>query len=164
MYGNLVMTTPYATIAFPNASVTHSNANLLVLPGSNVGIGTTVPLKKLHVEGNTLITGSIEVQGDTITHGDQTTDSDVRLKTGLEKIENALDKVCSLTGYTFNKIGQYKRRTGLLAQEVQNVLPECVITNPDTEFLSVAYGNMMGLIVEAIKDIKQEIDILKKKE
>lgn len=140
----------------------------------NVGIGTTVAKSRLHVKGEQLFDGNtifreyvyaakdVEVQGNTITHGDSTTDSDRRLKTDLQKIENALAKVQTLTGYTFLKTGCDNRATGLVAQEVQDVLPEAVHTNADG-MLSVAYGNMMGLIVEAIKDLAKEIDDIKKK-
>lgn len=147
-----------------------SPAKTVVVDGTgNVGIGTTTPNYALHVIGQASISQNVymgqnlEIQGNAITHGDQTTDSDIRLKTDLEKITNALDKVCELTGYTFNKIGNSTRSTGLVAQDVQKVLPECVVQHPDTDILSVAYGNMMGLIVEAIKDLKKEIDDLKKR-
>lgn len=145
-----------------------STANSVVIDGrGNVGIGITTPQAALHVNGQSIYTQNVymaqnlEVQGNTITHGDQTTDSDIRLKYGLERISDALDKVCSLTGYTFNKHGSTERSTGLVAQDVEKILPECVKTHPDTDIRSVAYGNMMGLIVEAIKEIKTELDMLK---
>lgn len=140
---------------------------LLIDGDGNVGIGTTIALKKLHVLGDQLFDGAthftsnvniqmnLEVQGNTVTHGDATTDSDRRLKTDLQRIEGALEKVQRLTGYTFNKRGVSKRTTGLIAQDVQDVLPEAVYLTEDT--LSVAYGNMMGLIVEAIKDIANDV-------
>lgn len=140
----------------------------------NVGIGTTLPLTRLHVKGEQLFDGDtvfrekvyaakdVEVQGNTITHGDTTTDSDIRLKKDLTKITDALDKVCMLTGYTFTKITSNRRSTGLVAQEVQEVLPEAVYVRDDTqETLGVAYGNMMGLIIEAIKELKEDVQTLK---
>lgn len=140
----------------------------------NVGIGTTIAKSRLHVIGEQLFDGNtvfrervyaakdVEVQGNTITHGDATTDSDIRLKTDLQRIENALDKVCSLTGYTFKKITTDRRSTGLIAQEVQDVLPEAVVVRDDAEAtLGVAYGNMMGLIIEAIKELRNDMQQLK---
>jgi len=92
--------------------------------------------------------------------------SDLRLKKDIKNIENALDKLCSLNGVTYKLTNStdenQKRQTGLIAQEVNEVLPEAVIINKDG-YYNLAYGNMTGLIVEAIKELKKEIDIIKKK-
>lgn len=82
--------------------------------------------------------------------GNVTAYSDIRLKTDLAKITDALSKVKSLSGYTYTRIDSGERQTGLIAQEVQKVLPEAVITSD--KYLSLAYGNLVGLLVEAIKD------------
>lgn len=150
---------------------TPADVHAVIASQGNVGIGTTLPQSRLHVVGEQLFDGEtnftqkvwaaqdVEVQGNTITHGDATTDSDLRLKSDLARIEGALEKVKALTGYTFKKRDSPKRTTGLIAQDVQTVLPEVVYENEDT--LSVAYGNMMGLIVEAIKDLATEIEGIK---
>lgn len=141
----------------------------------NVGIHTTAPQVSLHVVGDTLQDGhstftsnvymaaNLEVFGNTVTHGNSVTDSDRRLKSDLMRIENALDKVCNMTGYTFQLHGSGVRSTGLIAQEVEHVLPEAVHYNTDSGYMGVAYGNMMGLIVEAIKDLRVELNDLKQK-
>lgn len=98
--------------------------------------------------------------GDLTTAGNVTAYSDKTLKTDLQKIDNALNKVCSLTGYVFTRIDTGQRQTGLLAQDVQRELPEAVT---EGKYLSVAYGNLAGLIVEAIKELKQEVNELKAK-
>jgi hypothetical protein len=91
--------------------------------------------------------------------------SDIRLKKDLEVIGGALDKVQQLTGYTFTRIEDGTRQSGLVAQEVQKVLPEVVMNHvgeegkPDT--LSLAYGNMAGLFVEAIKELRAEVIALR---
>jgi|GEM_PF-2315660 len=92
--------------------------------------------------------------------------SDRKLKDNFEVIPNALAKVSALTGYTYDRIDlSGNRQSGLIAQDVQEVLPEVVINNvdPDSgeETLSVAYGNMIGLLVEAIKELKAEVEELK---
>lgn len=92
--------------------------------------------------------------------GDITAFSDKRLKEDINPIENALEKVSELNGYTYKKIGQDKRLTGLIAQELQEVLPEAVHENEDG-MLSVAYGNVVGLLVEAIKELQAEVAELK---
>ena len=77
-------------------------------------------------------------------------------------IQGALTKIASLTGYTFDRKDMPRgktRHTGLIAQEVQKVLPEAVITGDDG-IMSVAYGNMMGIVVEAIKELKAQVEEL----
>lgn len=96
-----------------------------------------------------------------VANDDITAFSDRKLKENIVPISDALAKVSSLTGYTFNKIGVSERRTGLIAQEVEKVLPEAVHSADDT--LSVAYGNMVGLLVQAIKELSDEVNELKSK-
>lgn len=95
--------------------------------------------------------------GEFIATGDVTAFSDVRLKDNIETIDNALDKVSSLRGVYFDRDGE--RGTGVIAQEVEEVLPEVVHDGED--YKSVAYGNMVGVLIEAIKELKAEIEELK---
>jgi hypothetical protein len=104
--------------------------------------------------------------GNFISPGDVTAFSDIRLKDNILPIDNALDKVSQINGitYTLKDSSDKKRHTGVIAQEVEKVLPEAVVYNNDDEkTMSVAYGNMVGLLIEAIKELKQEIVELKKK-
>ena len=91
--------------------------------------------------------------------GNVTAYSDIRRKKDLLKIDNALDKVEQLTGYTYTNKKDNKRYTGLIAQDVEKVLPEAVATENDGH-LSLAYGNMMGLLVEAVKELTRKNEIL----
>ena len=93
--------------------------------------------------------------------GNITAYSDIRLKTDITKITDALSKVSRLNGYTYTRKDTGARQTGVVAQEVQEVLPEAVINNG--KHLAVAYGNMVGLLIEAIKELKAEVDQLKGK-
>jgi len=95
--------------------------------------------------------------------GNVTAYSDKRIKTDISKIDNALEKVCSVSGYTYKRTdtGDERKHTGVIAQEVIKVLPEVVHGSEETTY-SVAYGNMVGLLIEAIKELKSEIDELKK--
>lgn len=86
--------------------------------------------------------------------------SDIRLKTDIEVIPDALNKVLSLRGVTYERTDSGERQTGVIAQEVQAVLPEAVIQGE--EYLSVAYGNMVGLLIEAVKELKAEVDALRR--
>jgi DNA recombination-dependent growth factor C len=97
--------------------------------------------------------------------------SDENLKTKLGNIENALDKVSSLNGFYYeaNEVAQelgyaVKKEVGVSAQEVQKILPEIVVPAPiDDKYLTVHYERLVPLLIEAIKELKSEIDELKGK-
>jgi putative lipoic acid-binding regulatory protein len=88
--------------------------------------------------------------------------SDAKLKTNLERIPDALNKVKQLNGYTYDRIdNNMERQAGVIAQEVEAVLPEVVRQSGDHK--SVSYGNMVSLLIEAIKEQQEQIDDLKSK-
>lgn len=93
--------------------------------------------------------------------------SDRRSKDNIVKIENALDKVSTLTGntYTLNhKNGTSSISAGLIAQEVQEVLPEAVtVDNDEDALLRLNYNAVIALLVESVKELKAEIEELKSK-
>jgi hypothetical protein len=89
--------------------------------------------------------------------------SDIRLKANIEVITNALYKVQQIRGVTYTRNDTEDKDTkyvGVIAQEVLKVLPEAVLGTEDTQY-SVAYGNMVGLLIEAIKEQQAQIDELK---
>ena len=98
--------------------------------------------------------------GSILASGDITAFSDSRLKENVMPIENALEKCAELTGVTFDKINTGIRGTGLIAQDLQKVLPEAVHEQEDG-MLSVAYGNTIGLLVNAINELQAEVAKLK---
>jgi hypothetical protein len=112
----------------------------------------------LSAAGNLAVGNNITAGGDITATGNVTAYSDAKLKTELSRIEGALDKVEKLAGYVYTRTDSGERQTGLLAQDVQAVLPEAVVNG---EYLSVAYGNMMGLVVEAIKELRAELNELR---
>ena len=114
----------------------------------NVGIGTTTPIERLHVNGRILASGDIMAF------------SDARIKENVRPIENALEKVNSIGGYTFNQIGETSRSAGVIAQEIMKVLPEVVHGSEDTQY-SVAYGNITSILIEAIKELSKQVDELR---
>jgi hypothetical protein len=103
--------------------------------------------------------------GNVTFSGNVTAYSDARIKENVVTIDSALDKVLKLRGVYYNKIGNPERRVGVIAQEVETVLPEVVRsvsdTNPSTgetqELLAVDYGNIAGLLIEATKEQNQEV-------
>jgi hypothetical protein len=86
--------------------------------------------------------------------------SDIKLKTDISTIDNALDKVSKMRGVMYTRKDTGVRSTGVIAQEIKEVLPEVVM---EGETLSVAYGNIVGVLIEAIKELKAEIEQLKSK-
>jgi hypothetical protein len=112
------------------------------------------------------ISGELSCTGDIIAFA-----SDERLKENIQPLESALDKVMSLSGFTynFNEVGQSLgfdgniRYVGVSAQEVQKVLPEAVRPSPASEdYITVQYEKLVPLLIEAIKELKEEINELKK--
>ncbi|MCF7856582.1 tail fiber domain-containing protein, partial [Candidatus Gracilibacteria bacterium] len=107
----------------------------------NVGIGTTAPNVKLDVIGDIEYTGTI------------TDVSDRRLKENFEPLENALARLDGLQGYTFNMLDDPERRqAGVIAQDVQEVLPEAVSIIDDAGHLGVDYTQLIPLLIEAVKE------------
>jgi hypothetical protein len=110
-----------------------------------------------------LTTGSgLTYNGTDLTCGGNVTAySDARLKKNIKIIENALEKVQELNGYTFERTDvEMSRQTGVIAQEVMHVLPEAVSFTEDGKY-TVAYGNMVGLLIESIKDLNSQVTQLK---
>jgi len=89
--------------------------------------------------------------------------SDEKLKTNVKTIENGLEKVLNLRGVEYDRIDIDSHQIGVIAQEVEKIVPEVVSTNSETGTKSVAYGNLVGVLIEAIKDLKIEISELKEK-
>ena len=115
--------------------------------------------------GNVLLT--LDESGNGTFAGNVTAYSDIRLKENIVDVDNALNKVCSLRGVYYNMIEDItkSRRLGLVAQEVEKVLPEVVIeAHPEDDkdsVLSVDYGNIVALLIEGIKDQQKEIEYMK---
>ena len=115
------------------------------------------------IKFETTATG-VDVTGDLVASGDVTAYSDERLKDNIQTIDGALGKVNSMRGVTYTKDGL--ESSGVIAQEIEKIAPELV---KDGQFKSVAYGNLVGYLIEAIKEqqkqieqSKTEIDNLKK--
>lgn len=119
----------------------------------------TISATSLHFATNNVVRGTIDTSGNLTMTGNVTAFSDARLKKNIEIIPDALNKVEQLRGVTFNRIENNERGTGLIAQDLQKVLPEAVLTD-ENGTLSVAYGNVVGLLVESIKELKAENDEL----
>tara|TARA_Y100000592_G_scaffold75840_1_gene118589 strand:+ start:416 stop:6280 length:5865 start_codon:yes stop_codon:yes gene_type:complete len=129
-------------------------------------------VQKLHRDQNIKFntgTNELKCAGDIIAFV-----SDERLKTDMVGITNALDKVNSLSGFTYtwtewaseqgNQFDRSKRHVGVSAQEVQKVLPEAVAPAPfNEEYLTVKYDKIVPLLIEAIKELSDKVSALEDK-
>jgi hypothetical protein len=153
--GNASIGEAYSQVAAPNNSL---------IVSSNVGIGTSNPIFPMHVH----TTGSNNIS--IYSAGDISALSDARLKTDVQVIEDALDKMDTVHGYTFRWVRNGEsssssssssthvlRSAGVIAQEVELVLPEVVNIDPITGDRHVAYANMSALLIQAIKELKERV-------
>jgi len=106
--------------------------------------------------GNTSFPGSVTAGGDVTAYSDE------RVKENIKPIEAALDKVLQLEGVSYNRtdIEDKSEKIGVIAQATQKVIPQ-VVHETEDGLLSVAYGNMAGLFIEAIKEQQKQIELLK---
>jgi len=93
-----------------------------------------------------------------VTGTDFTATSDRRLKTDISTISNALDIVKGLRGVYFTRVGETRRNVGVIAQEVEMILPEVVYTG-DNDMKSVSYANIVGLLIEAVKELSEKMKV-----
>ncbi len=125
-----------------------------VLTNGNVGIGIISPTEKLHVIGNILASGTI-------------TPSDIRYKKNIHSINNALNKVLQLNGVFYNlRTEEFpemqfdsKTQIGLIAQNVERILPNVVVTS-NNGYKAVDYAKLVPLLIEAIKEQNKKIEHL----
>jgi len=158
---------------------------LAVLPSGEVGIGTDFPTALLHVAGSARLQGVVTIEGaltlardltvgdDVKINGDLFVDgtlfadafgiSDVRLKKNIEPVRDALALLLKLQGRSFEwqdpKKAKRGRTTGLIADEVEQVLPEWVVTTP-TGYKAITTTGMDALVVEAIRELVLRCDSL----
>ncbi len=108
------------------------------------------------------VNGTLNATADVVAY----TSSDKRLKDNLKPIKSSLDKVSKLSGYEFDwndKQETYQGHdVGVVAQEVEEVMPE-IVTTRDNGYKAVKYEKLVPLLIESIKELKEEIDGLKNK-
>ena len=118
----------------------------------------------LDSSGNAIFTGNVTAYGSV---------SDERLKENIKVIENPIEKIKDLKGVTFTYKKDGEKSTGLIAQDLEKVLPEAVYTSEtiaderegeeSEEHLAIRYGNTVGLLVEAIKELEARVKELEDK-
>ena len=134
------------------------------LPVANGGTGVTastgtgsVVLSASPTFTGTVVAAAITATGD-ISAANFNSTSDISLKDNIQTIVNPLDKIIKLNGVTFNWKENQKPSIGVIAQELEKVLPELVTQG---EVKSVNYNGIIGVLIEAIKELKKEIEDLK---
>ena len=109
--------------------------------------------------GTTAIT--ISSSQNTTFAGTITENSSIRYKDNIETVKYGLDKVLQMRGVTYTKKDTGLKEIGLIAEELNEILPEVVLKNEEGEPDSVSYGRITAVLIEAIKDLKKEIEELK---
>lgn len=145
--------------------IDHTDGNIKFFSAASGTAGTTISFtERFRMESD----GDFHADGDVIAYS--TTVSDARLKQNVQGIENAVSKVGQLNGYTFEYIADGKVSAGVIAQEVEAVLPEAVSekllplkTDGEQEYKVVNYDALHGLLIEAIKELTSRIEELEAK-
>jgi hypothetical protein len=143
---------PDKRVAFFSSSALTTSEGFIVDNGKvgiNVNESTDTPL-----------TYQLEVSGSIRASQGVFANSDERLKDNINTIENALDKVDTLRGVEFNWTGDFDTQIGVIAQEVKEVLPE-VVEQDNIGHYQVNYSAIVPVLIEAIKELKNEIEELK---
>ena len=95
------------------------------------------------------------------------TGSDLRMKSNLVRFTGTLDKLKQIVGYQFDiKCGDgntTRKSAGVIAQDVEKVYPELVDENPETGMKSIEYSNLIGVLVEAVKELTTKVETLETK-
>ena len=99
--------------------------------------------------------------GNVVATGNVTAYSDVRLKTDLKQINDALDIIKSINGYRYKRVDTGQEEIGVVAQQLTGVLPELVQQNQ--EYMSVAYDRLTAVLIEAVKDLAKRVEALEAK-
>lgn len=148
--GSNLNTLTFTDYLISGANYDGSTARTVSVAGTSVNTGNTLVARD----------ASGDFTAGSITATQYTSTSDISLKENVFTIENALEKVLSLRGVEYDRVESGEHQIGVIAQEVEKIIPEVVYGD---EIKSVAYANLVGLLIEAIKEQQKEIDELKKK-
>ena len=146
-------------IASSNGSITFGvagNASILTVTGTGANI-----LGTGNVTGN-LNAGNLICSAGTVTAVSVTETSSITLKENLNPIPNALDIILQLTGYTYDrKDGTAQGEAGLIAEDVNDILPNLIGYDAEGNPHSINYSKLTVYLIEAVKTLKTELDLLK---
>ena len=132
----------------------------LTITNTSIFGNTVVANRNVIVNGRIILAGCGDVAAEII-QAKALPSSDERLKENIQPLKNSLDKVTQLRGVSFEFKRDKKQQIGVIAQEVEKIIPEVVGENPDG-YKGVSYGNIVGLLIEAIKEQQEQINQLSK--
>jgi len=163
--GDIILDADGGEILFHDATTAMGHVSMA---SSNITIKSLVSDKDIIFQGNdggsaiTAMTLDMSAAGAATFNADVTAFSDARLKDNVETISDALDKVNKMRGVTFTRNDAHDAPgTGVIAQEMQEVFPVVVKENDDeNNTLSVSYGNLVGVLIESIKELSDKVDTL----
>ena len=174
--GDITLDADGSQVRFKDAGTERFTFNLDATPELDVTGGTftihnTTSDADVVITGNdggsaiTALTIDMSAAGAATFNNDVTAFSDRRLKTDIEPITNALPKVMQMQGvyYKRNDVEDAREQVGVIAQDMEEIVPEVVLTaDDDMQTKSVDYGKLCAVLIESIKELKAEIDELKK--
>jgi hypothetical protein len=146
-----------STVQFDNIRIAISSTNTIDTNSGNLSIGATSG-SRVAILTNTTITGILSVSDDITAFWT----SDERLKDNITPIDDPLAKVLSISGNTFDwneKSNKSGHDVGVIAQEIEKVLPEAVVTR-DNGYLAVDYHKVVPLLIEAVKELTAKVESL----
>jgi hypothetical protein len=165
--GPILWTDPIFVIGNGSSNNSRSNA-FTVLRTGETAIGHASPTQMLDVNGNARFrsvgSGTFAYNLNLTSDGTLTTaTSDISMKENIEQISNPISKVKSIRGVSFTWKDDQSRtkQIGMIAQEVESILPEVVFTNPVDGLKGINYSQTTALLVEAIKEQQQQIESTK---
>ena len=148
----------YKLNIYPRVSGSWQSASMTFLQDGNVGIGNTSPSVKLEV------TGDIKSSG-TVTATNVVAVSDGSLKTNIQQLENSLDVIHKLKGVSYNWTDpdNHDDEIGLIAQDVEQVVPEVVRNLGNSSLKGIEYQKLTAILIEAVKELSGKLNELNNK-
>lgn len=146
-----------------NLSIINSTTEMTLTLGSSGGYyyGNATAAGFKNSSGTNRVSWNIS-SGDFTAAGNVTAYSDARLKENVETISNALDLVNRMRGVFYDRIDTGEAGVGVIAQEMEEIIPEVVV--PSDGVLTVAYGNLVGVLIEAVKELSAKVEALEGKQ
>ncbi len=166
--GNITTNNAYLGIYNNNAMMTQvnnkNNTDYLMIQDSsgNTTINSKSTTESIDFSFSNNVKQKIYSNGNMYINGNLFTYSDIRIKDNIKQIDLPIEKLQKIRGVTYNLLNETdedKKHVGVIAQEIENVVPEAVFQ--DGNIKTVAYGNLVGLLVEAIKVIDNKISVIK---
>ena len=154
----VIQTADIANSAITTAKIADGEVTLAKLDS---GVQASITSSSLALAGGTM-SGNIAMGGNDISGGgtisatDFNTTSDITLKDNIQILENPLNKINQLSGYTFNWKKDNRPAVGIMAQEVEQVFPEMVTTGVDG-YKRVNYDALVPVLIEAVKELSKKI-------